>query len=391
MNAPPKKLDATVLRLLEQNVTPVPRVVQIEAVPSSPRSAVLRLRLAGGTWPSHDRVVVKQVVGAGAGERFDRELVALRVLASLDIGPPVAPKLLAWDRPARLFLLEDLGDRGLATTLFGQDRAAAQAAMLDFASALGRLHAGTAGYESRAADVGQALGVAPGDLGNPRDPQRDGEGFRRLCEAAGVAVDSTFDDDVNRVEALLAAPGPFRVLTHGDPCPGNERLTDRGLVFFDFESSGFDHALLDGAYLMMAFPTCWCVGTIPREVLAGAQEVYRQTLATGVPEAADAAAFARHLLYASARWLLSGDAVVPRAQRGDVGRLVTLMAVDWPWGPSTARQRLLYRLRAFTQFAHIVDELHGVAATATRLHRVLASRWPPDVYKLTNFPAFGCT
>jgi hypothetical protein len=317
--------------------------------------------------------------------------VALRLLATLDIDPPVAPRLLAWDSTERLFLLEDLGDHGLATALFGQDRAAAHTALVNYAAALGRLHAGTSGHESRATAISQVLAVAPVGLGNPRDSQRDGVGFRRLCEAVGVAVDATFDDDVHRVEALLAAPGPFRALTHGDPCPDNERRTARGIVFFDFEASGFDHALLDAAYLVMAFPTCWCVGTIPPEVLAEGQTVYRKTLATGVTQAADEATFARHLLHASARWLLAGDALVPRAQRGDGSRLMALLATDWPWGPSTARQRLLYRLRAFTRLARTVDDLRGLAATAVRLHHALVSRWPADIHKLADFPVFGGT
>ena len=180
-------------------------------------------------------------------------------------------------------------------------------------------------------------------------------------------------------------------LTHGDPCPDNERQTARGIVFFDFEASVFDHALLEAAYLVMAFPTCWCVGTIPPEVLAEGQAVYRQTLATRVTEAADEATFSRHLLHASARWLLAGDTLVPRAQRGDGSRLVALLAADWPWGPSTARQRLLYRLRAFARLAHTVDDLHGLAVTAERLHHALFARWPTDVHRLANFPAFGGT
>src|SRR5690606_26468423 len=101
------------------------------------------------------------------------------------------------------------------------------------------------------------------------------------CEAVGVVVDAAFDSDVQQVDALLAAPGPFRALTHGDPCPDNERLGPGGVVFFDFEAGGYDHAFLDAAYLVMAFPTCWCVGNLPPEVLAEGQAVYRQTLATG--------------------------------------------------------------------------------------------------------------
>jgi hypothetical protein len=367
----------------------MPQVVDVLAMRSSPRSVVRRLRLRG-TWCGHDQLIIKQAVGEGAAKRFVWELAALRFLASLDIDPPVAPRLFAWDASAQLLLLEDLGDHSLATTLLGQDRAAAHTALVAYATGLGRLHARTAGRESGAAAVGEALEAAPEYLGNSRGGC-DGVGFRRLCEAAGVAVDAAFDDDLHRVDALLTAPGAFRVLTHGDPCPGNERLKHRGVVFFDFEASAFNHALLDGTYLNMAFPTCWCVGAIPPEVLSDAQAVYRETLAAGVPQAADAAIYSRHLLYASARWLLTGDAVVPRAQRGDDGHLLALLAADWSWGPSTARQRLLCRLLAFRKLALATNDLLGLAEIAFRLHRTLASRWPTSVHSLANFPAFSAT
>jgi hypothetical protein len=387
VNAPQETLDSIVRRLLEQTAPSAPETVEIRAVRSSPRSTVLRLRLEG-TWWGGDRLIAKQAVGDGATERFGRELVALRLLAKLDLHPPVAPKLLAWDSAARLILLEDLGDRSLATALLGKERAAAHEALVDYAAALGRLHAGTVGQEACAHAIRQELAMDFAGAANPRKIQSDGGCFRRLCEAAGVAVNAGFDDDVQRIQTLLATPGPFHALTHGDPCPDNERRTVGGSVFFDFEASGFDHALIDAAYLVMASPTCWCVGNLSAEVLSRALAVYRQTLATGVPEAEDDATFARHLLHASARWLLDGDTLVPRAQRGDSKRFMELLAADWPWGCSTARQRLLHRFHAFIQLAESVGELRGLTATTARLHRALVSRWPSDVHRLSDYPAF---
>src|SRR6202012_5966774 len=124
-----------------------------------------------------------------------------------------------------------------ATALLERDPAAARAALVAYATGLGRLHACTAGREAQLNALKQEMSVQFAYAHHTRD-HRDEVDFRRLCELVGVTVDAAFDDDVQQVEKLLAAPGPFRVLTHGDPCPDNECMTENGAaLFFDFEAS----------------------------------------------------------------------------------------------------------------------------------------------------------
>ena len=329
-----------------------PQVSLLEVLPNRPRSAVRRLQLTK-PWHGHEWIIAKQVVGLEETARFDRELASLRLLSSLNITPTVTPQLLAWDAASHILLYEDLGDRGLGTTLLGQNQAEAHAALLAYVSALGRMHASTASIQQH-----DGCFNTPG---NPRNIQRDSLSFRGLCEAAGVAVDIAFDADVNQIETVLNSPGPFRTLTHGDPCPDNDRLSDSRIMFIDFETGGFDHALLDAAYFTMAFPTCWCVGALPLNVLAEMHTTYRHALAAGVPEAADDLIFSRHLLHACARWLLDGGTLV---------------------------QRLLHRLQAFTRLAEGADILLGLTATTKRLYHQLASRWSYSEQPLAGYPAF---
>ena len=377
-----------VRRLLARTAAPAPEFVACEAIRSSPRSAVVRLWPAGG-WQGHDRLIAKRAVGAGADERFCKEVVALRLLGELDISPAVAPRLFAWDRAELLVVLEDLGDQSLATALLGDNRAAAHAALVDYAAALGRMHAGTAGCEARAIAIADEFALDLAKRGNSRTSRIDGVAFQKLCTNAGVSVDAAFDDDVRRVQTWLLNSGRFRALTHGDPCPGNERRTPGGIVFFDFEASGFDHVFLDAAYPVMAFPTCWCAGGIPAAVLAESQAEYRQALASRFPDAEDDTTFLQELQYASARWLLAADTLVPRSQRGGEDHFVSLLAADWCWGRSTARRRLLHRLGAFVNLADASGELCALAATAARVRRALASLWAADARTLPEFPAFA--
>jgi hypothetical protein len=55
----------------------------------------------------------------------------------------------------------------------------------------------------------------------------------------------------------------FKVLLHGDICPDNVFFQDQKIRFFDFEFGDAGHALIDGMYLRMSMPSCWCSKTIP--------------------------------------------------------------------------------------------------------------------------------
>jgi aminoglycoside phosphotransferase (APT) family kinase protein len=64
-------------------------------------------------------------------------------------------------------------------------------------------------------------------------------------------------------------------LVHGDACPDNVRFLADGGRIFDFETSGWGPVVLDAAYLLAPFPSCWCFATLPAEVAAPAMDAYR--------------------------------------------------------------------------------------------------------------------
>lgn len=92
---------------------------------SSPRSRVWRAELSGTP------VVVKQLIdGPEAADRYGREVAALKLASRVD--PPVVPMLLGTDPGERVLVLEYLDHR--------QPR---EDWVVDYASALARLHAAT--------------------------------------------------------------------------------------------------------------------------------------------------------------------------------------------------------------------------------------------------------
>ncbi|RKE21037.1 phosphotransferase [Streptomyces sp. TLI_171] len=302
---------------------------RVRRLVSSPRSRVWRAELGGAP------VVVKQLVDSpGADDRYAREAAALTLAGRAGSpGRTVVPALLGTDPAARILVLERL-----------EDHTPPAEWQIDYATALAELHA------SAPADLDDLAGTAPGTA----LPAWTGPTGREL--GCFLALARTLDVPAppgvrTELEALLGrlSTTPARhALLHGDPCPGNDLHTADGVRFVDFEQSSLGPGAVELAYLRIGFPTCWCSTAPPTPVLDAAEAAYRTAwrAATG----ADAATPAE-LADACAGWLLRGDALVPKADRGTADHLARVSHTDWTWGTATARRRLLHRLRAVAALA----------------------------------------
>jgi hypothetical protein len=293
--------------------------------------------------------------------------------------PRISPRLYGGDLKAGVLVLEDLGGgQSLADALLGDDAAAALAAFTAFGRSLGRMHALTAGREAEYAEALESLGRAP----------LDRTAVHRRLRAEIEKLPATFDefefewspgmvDDVQLVAASMLEPGPRRALTHGDPCPDNDRLLDGGMVLLDFERAGFRSAAVDGAYARVPFPTCWCTNRMPEYVREGFETAYRLELMKGVPEAGDDAFFERSLTEAAGWWLIANaNSLLPGALR-----------FERRWGISTVRQRLLYRFEEFSRLSAKSGYLEALGTWAWLMHERMKVLWP-EVQDMPVYPAF---
>ncbi|MFJ2213274.1 phosphotransferase family protein [Streptomyces sp. NPDC101062] len=307
---------------------------------SSPRSRVWRAELSGTP------VVVKQLVeGPEASERYAREVTGLRLASRVD--PPVVPALLGTDPAERVLVLE-----------YVEHQEPREDWMVDYAAALARLHAATGA---------DAVGSLPAWSGPTQD---DVGSFLRLARTLGVVVPAGARTEAEAlVDRLAQAEG--HALLHGDPCPGNDMHTSTGVRFIDFEQAALGNGLVELAYLRIGFPTCWCVTDPGPDILVAAETAYRTAWrdATGTDVQGD-------LTDACAGWLLRGDALVQRAQRGTVDHLGDIPDRDWKWGTATARQRLAHRLRIVSQMAEGGGELKDLGMLATAMRESVLTRWP---------------
>jgi Phosphotransferase enzyme family len=171
--------------------------VVVREVPSSPRSRVWLVEF--GRAPA----IVKQIAGgADAGDRYSREVTALRLAGRAR--PPVVPGLLAADPDARVLVLEYLtGQRPDGEWMTG------------YATALARLHATTGRQDAGALPAW--TGPSPADA----------RAFLALAARLGVTIPARLPGELDGLLGRLN-PAADHALLHGDPCPGNEVHTSGG-------------------------------------------------------------------------------------------------------------------------------------------------------------------
>jgi hypothetical protein len=386
----PKDAARAAERVLRRRFGERPRLVAPE--PLEERATVFRCRTEGKGLP--DSVIVKmprqaegklysatELAEGSPAWLLTTEWASLDFLDSLqgEDRRRVSPKLYGGDLKTGILVLEDLGDgQSLAAALLGEDVAAAQASFVAFGRSLGRLHALTAGREGAYTEVLESLGRPPADRAAVQRRLRgEIEKLPATFEELEFEWSPGLVDDVQQVAASMLEPGPMLALTHGDPCPDNDRLLDGGMVLFDFERSGFRSAVVDGAYARVPFPTCWCVNRLPEYVRESFETAYRLELMTGVPEAGDDVFFEKSLMEAAGWWLIANaNSLLPGALR-----------FERRWGISTVRQRLLYRFEEFSRLAAKSGRLEALGSWAWLMHERMKVRWP-EVQDMPVYPAF---
>ena len=143
------------------------------------------------------------------------------------------------------------------------------------------------------------------------------------------------------------------------------------MIFFDCEGARMRHALLDAAYLLAPFPTCWCMSRLP----------------SGLPE---------RLLAAYREYFPGGDDSDEQLTLVLAGWVMLTLTWDWAgkweeedhtWGLVTLRQRHLHRLENLLARPNLPTILPSVAQVAQSLHGILKARWA-DLEPMPLYPAF---
>jgi len=316
---------------------------------------------------------------SSSAAHFLNDWAGLQLLSQAAGADNIAPRFYGGDRAAGIFVIEDLGT-GVSPdqALLGDDPSAAEANLLALAGMLGHMHAATIGWNEQFTQMRTALGrYTPGDQGY----RWLADGFLATTKALDVPLRSGAAADLEAVIDALVNPGPFLVYTHGDPCPDNWVWAGERLRLLDFEMGAFRHALTDGVYGRIHFPSCWCVNRLPAHIPQLMESIYRAELARACPAAQDDQLFGRAVVEACAYWTLR---LCSRAMRP----ILQVIDEDFEWGISTVRQRVLMRAGIFEQLTAERGYLAALGATFADLATTLRARWPADADMMPYYPAF---
>ena len=332
----------------------------VSVLTGSARAVVSRIAFsdAGGQERS---VVVKRFTEAY--ENAIREAATLRLLRDRRVGGSAS--LIAESTAEPIILLADLGSHPtLADLLLGTDGAAAEAAVLNWAGTLGRLHADTVDMRDdleRELAVGSAFGAPavdemPGVLADSLGQ------LRQRLPVIDLSLTSAAEAELHEISGLLDVekPGSAGGITPADTCPDNAVVIPEGLRLLDFEGGQYRHVAWDVAYLTMPWPSCWCAWRLPDEVSSAAVNVWQAAAAQGIP-AVMQPAFAGALGAAQTAWaLISLGWFLPSALEGD-----SVMHPNRPAGSSPPRRALLQqRMRTVVETAAPYPALVRLAKAA---------------------------
>ncbi|MGE3317987.1 MAG: phosphotransferase [Candidatus Berkiella sp.] len=183
----------------------------------------------------------------------------------------------------------------------------------------------------------------------------------------------------------------FKVLLHGDICPDNVFFQNQDIRLFDFEFGDTGHALIDGVYLRMSMPSCWCAKSTPANIVQQMEAIYRKELQSKIPAANHEDLYHQALLYACAYWVIRSliwwlDEFFESDKNCPSGPVDE----DSLWDPNSNgfHSRLLSRLEAFITCAQQLNQLPALCEASNQLLALLRIKWR-DTQGLDNYPVFG--
>jgi hypothetical protein len=147
---------------------------------------------------------------------------------------------------------------------------------------------------------------------------------------------------------------------------------------FLFEGGRLDHALKEGVYGRMRFPTCWCVYQLPEEIAFRMEQTYRAELSRGCPEAGDDKLFSRAVAEACVYWMLEWYVMAP---------LTNILEHDRHLVAATDRERYLMRSDVVAKTTEEAGHMEAIGATMRAMAKKMRMLWH-DVEETPLYPSF---
>ncbi|MGH2364004.1 MAG: hypothetical protein ACRDHX_05050, partial [Chloroflexota bacterium] len=283
-----------------------------------------------------------------------------------------------------VLIMEDLGQHPtLADLLLGGDREAAEDGLLEWAAALGRLNALTL---VRAAELAAQRAQFPRSPYRPQAAWAFNAGvhyFGQLAESLAVRLPAGLESELATIRQFVETD--LQAFSPCDVCPDNNFLTPDGVRFFDLEFADFHNALLDGAYLSILFPTCWCVGSLPPGARTRTEAAYREALVVGEPRVADNEYFASAMAMACAAWVIV-TLNWHHPPLKDADHFSSRPPQRWA---ISGRARLVHRAEVLAARCREWGQLPAVTEVVDGMAGAWRVTWSPSESELPLYPAFS--
>jgi len=271
--------------------------------PGAP-STILRCNVQSDRAHVPTRVIVKRTnTPAMTLQREAAGLVFMNAQAALQ---SLVPHWYGINSPATVLVMEDLAADPrhlLGNILFGTDATYAEQALVVYNRALGTMHSTTVGQYPAYQQIQARYGAGQPSRHRIHRILSDVHNLGTLLESTGIAIAPSVYHELRAVMDALRDPGPFFTFTHGDATPANVFVTSAGVRLFDFDTSAFRHALLDGAFARLRYLYSVWARRIPVAVQRRGGDAYRDALATRCAAATDDAVFNRALITGCTAWL----------------------------------------------------------------------------------------
>ncbi len=327
--------------------------------------------------------------------RFARDWAGLEFLSNLQSDVLAVPQFYGSSIQHKFIIIEDLGENhvSLVDPLTRSDMPSAYKSLKRFMSFMAELH----GLTYQKTDQYYKLL----DEINPQAEhwqdhlnklvQKDLPAIQQVLGTLQIAASDEVTCEIEGVYQANITPGPFTALIHGDICPDNlfdNPKTDE-LQFIDFEWCYVASALLDGTYLRMNFPTCWCSKAIRSDLVPELEAIYRERLGKSIPAAKSDATYNEAYTQACAYWMLKAILLIKDVMEKDSVWPSGQTPPDGNWQPEKnfCRPRVISRLQAFIEVAKAHKKLPHLVTTAESLLQKLALLWP-EAKPLEVFPVF---
>ncbi|GER87105.1 hypothetical protein KDW_12670 [Dictyobacter vulcani] len=370
-------------KLLTQKYGTTIRLGTGDDLGGSQRTRVYRCAVIEGETMLASSVIIKQANQPDETPQtelhplFLNEWASLQFIQTLSPDEPLAPRFYVGDRNAGMFIMEDLGSgTQLNHALLGNDPQQARAALLDYASIHGRLHALSSGKQDTYRELRGTLGPdSPSPYFNYQWlPQT----MEKILTTLNVTPAPGLMHELAMLQTALTNPGPFLAFMQGDACPDNVIQTQAGMRMIDFEGGTYTHALLEGAYGRVPFPTCRCLYRLPEEIIAEMEACYRREFSHGCPAVMDDTLFNQGLTEACISWVLGFHSLVP---------LEIILPQDRFIMALTDRQRYLLFFENAAHLTEVNGYMPAIGATLRALAQKMRQLWP-DTEEAPYYPAF---